>query len=378
MKFLFLCHSLSIGGIETYILRFTKWLARHHPEHKVHLVCKSGEFGSYKPEFQETDIALHSLQMGYFNPFHYLRFYRFLKQHRFDAVCDFGGDFGGLPVFCASAAKISRRLIFYRNARNAYTNTKAKLLYQALLNRVARRFSTHILSNSQEAFDFYYRHYPVAGDQRFQIIRNGIPVGSSLSAEEKAVIRSEIGISPNQKLVLHVGSGRSEKNHSVMFKMAEWAQKHADHACFCFAGPSVEENHETAATAMGLRNVRFLGERRDIDQLLQAADIFLFPSLSEGQPNALLEAIINGVPFIASTIAPIKECLPPTWGERWLFAPDDLEQGVTLLQQHLNNDLRQDKEFRDLVAWFNKNYNEDKQFGRFLDVLTCGQNTKNR
>lgn len=376
MKFLFLCHSLNIGGIETYILRFAKWLKQKHTSHELHLVCKSGEFGPYKPDFQETGVVLHSIPIGYFNPLPYLRFYRFLKHHHFDAICDFGGDFGAFPLLCASAANISRRVIFYRNARNAYSHTAAKRLYQSFLNRMARIFSTHILSNSQDAFDYYYRNYPYFADSRFQIIRNGIPKSAPLTCDKRAAIRGDIGILPDQKMVLHVGSGRWEKNHTLMFKMAKTAQDHSEKMCFCFAGPGVEENFGETSEAMELRNLRFLGERRDIYNLLQVSDIFLFPSLTEGQPNALLEAVTHGLPFIASNIAPIRESLSPSWGERWLFSPDDVVYGYTLLQEHLKNDFRQDREFQKLVAWCNDTYNQDKRFDEFLNTLTNGFKTK--
>lgn len=352
-------------------------MKQKHPDHELHLVCKSGEFGPYKPDFQEIGVVLHSIPMGHFNPFKYLKFNQLLKHHHFDAVCDFGGDFGAFPLICASAANISRRMVFYRNARNPYSHTTIKRFYQSFLNRMVRIFSTHILSNSQDAFDYYYRNYSYSKDLRFQIIRNGIPASAPFTSDKSAAIRRDIGILPDQKMVLHVGSGRWEKNHTLMLKMAKTAQDHSEKMCFCFAGPGVEENFRETSTAMKLRNVRFLGERRDIYNLLQVSDIFLFPSLTEGQPNALLEAVTHGLPFIASNISPVRESLSPDWGERWLFSPDDLEHGYALLQEHLNNNFRQDSEFHKLVAWCNDIYNQNKRFDEFLNTLTNGFKTKN-
>lgn len=178
-------------------------------------------------------------------------------------------------------------------------------------------------------------------------------------------------------MVLHVGSGRWEKNHTLMLKIAKAAQNLSEKVCFCFVGPEVEENFGDISVAMELRNVRFLGERRDVHKLLQAADIFLFPSLTEGQPNALLEAVIHGLPFVASNIAPVRESLSPAWGTRWLFSPDDLEDGCALLQSHIEGDFRKDKEFRKLIEWCKSTYNECKRFTEFLNHLTCRLKIKN-
>lgn len=369
MKILFLCHSLSIGGIETYILRFANWLKQKHPEHELHLACKSGEFGPYKFDFKETDVVLHSIQMGYFNPLQYFQFYRFLKHNHFDAVCDFGGDFGAFPLICASAAKISRRVVFYRNARNPYSHTTFKRLYQSFLNRLVRIFSTHILSNSQDAFDYYYQNYPFAKDSRFQIIRNGIPAGAPLTSDEKAAIRHDIGILPDQKMVLHVGSGRWEKNHKLILNVAKICQDKGDNIRFCLVGPDVEKNYGDEVRKLALNNVFFLGLRRDVGNLLQVADLFLFPSFSEGQPNALLEALMAELPVLASDIGTIKECFPSCWREKFLFNPTAPVQAYLLVKIILN-DLKKNSDFRELYAWCKNNYNEDKCFGEFLKILT--------
>ncbi len=369
MKFLFLCHALNVGGLETYILRFAKWLLKKHPENQLELLCKSGQYGTYESDFRELGITLHSIPIGYFNPIPFLRFYKFLRSNHYDAICDFSGDFGALPMFAAYVSKTPQRLVFYRSARNAYTTTAFKRLYQFSLNHFVRAFCTRILSNSQDAFDYYFSGYPIAEDSRFQLIRNAIPVAEHLTCHQKVALRQELDILPGQKVALHVGSGRWEKNHPCMLEIARCAQDSGDNLCFCFAGPGVEKIHSATADQLGLKNIRFLGERRDVDRLLQIADVFLFPSLSEGQPNALLEAMISSVPFVASDIAPIRESLPPQWGNRWLFAPDVPEQGYALLKEHLEKNLSEETYFKSLVEWAQDVYNEDRCFERFLNCL---------
>ena len=60
--------------------------------------------------------------------------------------------------------------------------------------------------------------------------------------------------------------------------------------------------------------VELLGQWPDVPGLLQAADVFAFPSIYEGMPGALIEAMALGVPVVASDIPPVREVLGPDEG----------------------------------------------------------------
>ena len=70
----------------------------------------------------------------------------------------------------------------------------------------------------------------------------------------------------------------------------------------------LEASLKTRAEELGVQgNVQFFGQRNDVRQLLQDSDAFVFPSLYEGCPNALLEALAMGLPCVASDIEPVAE-----------------------------------------------------------------------
>lgn len=369
MKILFLCHSLDLGGLETYMLRFAKWLSVTNPEYQLHILCKSGKFGFYESDFRNLGVILHSKVMKYFNLIQYFHFYLFLRSNKYISICDFGGDFGALPITVAYVAKTPVRVVFYRCARNVYKPTKLKEIYQLLVNFLVRRFATKILSNSKVALINYHSSCSPVQNDRFKVIRNGIPVPSAISCNDKESLLRKLNISRGHKIVLNVGSGSWVKNHKCMLEIARLAQNNCDKVYFYFVGSGVEKTHSSLVEKMNLKNTFFLGLRRDVDKLLQIADVFLFPSFSEGQPNAFLEAIIGGVPFVASDIAPIRESLSPEWGDRWLFSPDNPEQGYLVLNEHLKNNFKSDPQFINLVKWCRKEYNQNKCFQIFFDEL---------
>ncbi|MCI0415440.1 glycosyltransferase family 4 protein, partial [bacterium] len=66
-------------------------------------------------------------------------------------------------------------------------------------------------------------------------------------------------------------------------------------------------------------SVTFLGHRDDVPEILAAADLFVFPSLYEGLPGAVVEAMALGLPVVASDIPPIREVVEP--GKNALLVP---------------------------------------------------------
>ncbi|NTU73623.1 glycosyltransferase family 1 protein [Candidatus Roizmanbacteria bacterium] len=269
-------------------------------------------------------------------------------------------------MFFSSISKVSKRIVFYRNARNSFVSNVFKRFYQYFINSLVLKYSTGILSNSEEALKHFFSDYPSVNDKRFKVIQNGVPLPLVLSVAGRNELRKNIGILPTRKIILHVGSSRWEKNHICMLKIAKLCQDNGSDICFCFAGSGIERDYNELAKKLNLRNILFLGERRDVGSLLQIADCFLFPSLSEGQPNALIEAVINSVPFVASNIATVKETLPLGWGNRWLFNPAKPEEGYLLLIEHMQNDFRNDSDFKDLVSWCKNTYNQDARFEELL------------
>ena len=69
-------------------------------------------------------------------------------------------------------------------------------------------------------------------------------------------------------------------------------------------GKGVREKYEMIVQQMGLDGqIHLLGYRSDVLRILPLFDLYYFPSLTEGQPNALIEAMATGLPFVASDIA---------------------------------------------------------------------------
>lgn len=77
------------------------------------------------------------------------------------------------------------------------------------------------------------------------------------------------------------------------------------------------------------KNVKLLGYRTDVKELLKAADCLVFPSYQEGLPGALMEAMASGLPCIASNIRGNTDALQDSG---FLFSPDDVDGLAELMK----------------------------------------------
>ena len=125
---------------------------------------------------------------------------------------------------------------------------------------------------------------------------------------------SEISADRDSIMLFSVGELSDRKNHSVSIKALAKINNKKLHLVIAGTGEKREE-FSTLAKDLGVGDrVHFLGFRTDIASLLKSADIFLFPSIQEGLPVALMEAMSCGLPVICSEIRGNTDLIDDTCG----------------------------------------------------------------
>jgi glycosyltransferase involved in cell wall biosynthesis len=139
------------------------------------------------------------------------------------------------------------------------------------------------------------------------VIPNGVPFREG----EREHVRQELGVAPNELLFVSVGNLYPVKGHMLLLKALASLHRSGRERPWrlAIAGRGEEEGPLRAyAAAEGLDGrVHLLGYRQDIPDILAAADLFVMPSLSEGLPLALVEAMSAGLPVVASEVGGIPE-----------------------------------------------------------------------
>ncbi|WP_182407321.1 glycosyltransferase [Psychrobacter sp. GP33] len=304
LNIVFFVNNLDSGGIENYLLRFLK--EKHKFFGSIYIYCKSGKGGQLEEEYLKfSNITIIKKKLGYFDFNGYRELKEFLILNNISVICDFMGNFSGLSLRTAYKAKVNKRVAFYRGSTDRFKKGILRNSYNNLSKYLVKRYSTDILSNSKAALNYFFPKY-WEDNIKFDVVSNGINAATFLS--ENKNLRKEFGIPDSAFVVGHTGRYNEAKNHTVIISVAEKLVSDYDDIYFILCGNGVKDNLSYELDIKGLTDKILLFENRtDISEFLNTMDCYFFPSLTEGQPNALIEAMIVGLPYVASNIDPIKE-----------------------------------------------------------------------
>lgn len=143
---------------------------------------------------------------------------------------------------------------------------------------------------------------------KISVIRNSIAVVTDGPGPVHDLKR-ELGISPDACLVVSAGRLSPEKNHMSMIEAARIALSGRDNLYFAvFGDGQLRQQLENKVADLNLEG-RFLlpGFRKDFASFVQAADIFMLPSFTEGLPNVVLEAFAARRPVVATAVGGTPE-----------------------------------------------------------------------
>lgn len=160
----------------------------------------------------------------------------------------------------------------------------------------------------------------VAGKVR--VIHNGVPPASfNYTTEMRAEARADLGVSPDQPVLLFVGGLHYRKGADVLIRAVVGLPPPACRLLVCGEGELADDLRASAAE-LGLGDcVRFLGYRRDVPALMAAADLFVLPSRWEGCPMVILEAMAAGLPIVATAVGGVPELIRD--GQEGLLVPPE-------------------------------------------------------
>lgn len=154
---------------------------------------------------------------------------------------------------------------------------------------------------------------------KVSVIRNGI--APSEPKRPRNEVRAALGLGENVAAIC-VARMDALKGHKTLLDALAILKKQEQRLTVLLVGDGAERAAlEQQASALGLDTscLRFLGFRQDITDLLAASDLFVLPSLSEGLPLSVLEAMSQGIPIVASCVGGIPEVVIE--GENGLLVP---------------------------------------------------------
>lgn len=147
---------------------------------------------------------------------------------------------------------------------------------------------------------------------------------NTLTNEGKLTLRRSLGIKDNEKMILSVGELIPRKNHETAIRAIHKLNDKRIKYFICGQG-ALQDRLQSLINNLGIsNNVKLLGFRTDISELCCCADMFVFPSLQEGLPVALMEAMASGLPCVVSDIRGNTDLIDDGKGG-FLCKPNDID-----------------------------------------------------
>ena len=161
--------------------------------------------------------------------------------------------------------------------------------------------STQLLACGKQAGDWMFR------GAAYRVIPNAIDVDRYIyDPLKRREIRASLGIPAGAFVLGHIGRLNYIKNHTFLINVFAEVKKQKPESVLLLVGDGeLRDELEKKVKDLGLGDsVVFTGIRSDVPDLTQAMDCFVFPSLTEGLPVALVEAQAAGLPCLISTGVP--------------------------------------------------------------------------
>lgn len=236
---------------------------------------------------------------------------------------------GGLLLRLAQRQKGKSRYIYTPHGMSFWkgSNCKSQLVYKPLEHWICSGMDINLGMNMEEMECL--KHW----NRESAAYVHG--VGLNLDKMQNPVriredVRHEFELNEGEKLIVSIGELDDNKNHITVIKALSQLTIRDFKYIICGVGPNKTMLQEIAEELELSNNIIFAGFRTDIPDILNAADIFVFPSYHEGMPVSALEAMACGLPIICSKIRGNVDIVKD--GENgFLFEPTDSE----LLSNHI-------------------------------------------
>ena len=343
-KIAYILTPIEFGGAEKVSLTFLRNVDRTifdiypilltRPWEKFNLFIEEIKKANY--QYVTIPVALKPLSEGkdYFRVFRCFKFLvSILMKHKYDIIHSNGyfADILGVP-----AAKIFS--IPHVSTCHGYIATDRSLAIYNALDRFFLRFSTKIIAVS-DTIKIALINSGVK-ESRIEVIKNAVStdIDSVLFAKNRQEIRHLLGIDDNDFVVGYSGRLSEEKGVRYLIEACKVLSKSGVNLKVLIIGdgPQKLELQQLVEESDLSDEIIFAGFQKEIESWLPALDLFVLPSLTEGTPMALLEAMAFGISVVASSVGGVPQVINS--GENGLLvSPAKIDEIVNAILVLINN-----------------------------------------
>ena len=334
------------SGIDKYILSFINTIKSKDVYIDVLTSNINQELMEQYAKYNVNTIVIPRLR----NPYkQYKKMNLIFKQNSYDiAYFNISEAFNAIGIYSAKKNNI-KKIIIHSHAsdvdiRNSAKRFVLKRLNQFFRSKIAKWGNTYLACSKKAAQWLYPKK--IIQNNKYKIIYNAIDDRKFKYNEEiRNKKRKELHIE-NKIILGHVGNFCYQKNQEFLVELMKVLDKNKYHMLLIGIGNDFEMIKDKIEKADLNKNITLLGLRNDVNELMQAFDIFLLPSNFEGLPIVGVEAQTAGLPCIFSDkitdeiVLTVNSISLPLEIEKWKEKIEEFNKNKRLTGEELGEKIK--------------------------------------
>jgi glycosyltransferase involved in cell wall biosynthesis len=322
-----------LGGGQANVLS----IARNLDKEKFEVYVAAAGEGSFETKVLSSGIPFIPLVLPKLLRTRYLK----ILQKVYDAEkFDIIHTHGGVAGFYGRTLKKHNPLLkcvhtihglHYINSHNIFRKSISKTIEQYLV-----QFTDVTICETYNDYLMAVRNR-IAGRANTQVVPNAIDVSRFANLKKNVSLIASLGLSEDDFICGNISRFDEQKNQKLILQAAYFLVKKFPNIKFVFVGDGkyLHQMRDLARESYIEKNVVFAGEQKNLTDYYSIFDIFIFPTLWEGMPFVLLEAMASRLPIICSAIPNLLEVIKPNYSALTIdpLDMDDLFQKVSVLYQ---------------------------------------------
>jgi sugar transferase (PEP-CTERM/EpsH1 system associated) len=301
-RLMIITHDLAIGGLQQIVVNLAQNICKE--KYNISVLCLRN-LGEYVPEFERLGIRVFFVKKGKrTNYFLFLRIARLLRKEKIRIIHTHNSQ--SLVDGTLGALLSGVRNIIHTEHGRVFPDKRRYML----MERVLSRFVFKVVGVSDQTAHNMNKYVKIPPSKITTIVNgiDGAKYHNKFAADEK---KAELGIDPQAPVIGMIGRLVKEKGLEYLILALKTIVRSYPSIRLLIVGQGILQNHlKELVIQNGLQdNVLFTGGRLDTPQLYKVFDLFVLPSISEGLPMVLLEAMASGCPIIATEVGGIPSLI---------------------------------------------------------------------
>lgn len=297
-RLLCIVNSIDAGGAETFLMKIYRILDK--TEYQMDFYCMSIGEGFYEKEILALGGKVyHSMPKikNFLKSFVSLK--NVVKYNNYTAVMRISQH--SLATLDLLAAKLGGAKTLVQRSSNSYSHSKASRTLHVIFKWLPIHIPTIRIAPSTEAAVYTFGRNCICNG-KVNLIKNAIPVEDFLFSQVKRSKTRKFYNIDDKLVIGHIGRFNGQKNHKFLIDIfSEIVKLHTNSILILVGKGELENEVKSKVRTFDLSDkVIFTGVRSDVQDILMAMDVFVFPSYYEGMPNTVIEAQATGLPCIIS------------------------------------------------------------------------------